>query len=179
MAVTDLNEQVSVQAVSLLRALEHVRPELVVLTEKELLAVNLDPLASVAIARGALPALRGLCLQVNGERKLNEDRLSQLELYAFALIQAHITYKLTSRRTRDLQELGAVANQLDCAMKCPSGPPKLPMFAGAHILCSCALMMRCVELSATCVGTKGTRTASLHPSTPNGRPRDDAGRNPL
>jgi len=112
MAVTDLNEQVSVQAVSLLRALEHVRPELVVLTEKELLAVNLDPLASVAIARGALPALRGLCLQVNGERTLNEDRLSQLELYAFALTQAHITYKLTSRRTRDLQELGAVANQL-------------------------------------------------------------------
>jgi len=112
MAVTDLNEQVSVQAVSLLRALQHVRPELVVLTEKELLGVNLDPLASVSIARGALPALRGLCLQVKGERTLNEDRLSQLELYAFAVTQAHITYKLTSRRTRDLQELGAVANQL-------------------------------------------------------------------
>ena len=113
MAVRDLNEQVSVQAVDLLGALEHLRPELVALTEKELLRVNLDPLASVSIARGALPALRGLCLEAKGEpHTLDEDRLLQLELYAFALTQAQTSYKLTRRRTRALKELGAASHQL-------------------------------------------------------------------
>ena len=111
--MTDSKGQIATLLMDLREALECVQPQMAALSEMELLQVNLDPIASVSIARGALPALRNLCLEVDSVlRSFNEERLVQLELFAFALTQAQTIYRVTSRRTRALQELGAASIQL-------------------------------------------------------------------
>ena len=94
-------------------ALEQIREELGALSNDELLLINLDPLAIVAIARGALPKIWPLRAQIAlALPTFDLIYLDRLETYALALHHAHTLYCAAKGRREDRTELAAEAYQL-------------------------------------------------------------------
>jgi hypothetical protein len=108
--MSDSNDSIGIEPARLIEAFELVRPEMLLLKESELLPVNLDPLASVSVVRGALPGLLALRPTIaNTFRNFDLTPLERLELYAFALTQAQVTCQSVSKRTKTLSKLSAAA----------------------------------------------------------------------
>jgi hypothetical protein len=94
-------------------ALEKIRDELDSLTERELLTINLEPLAAIATVRGALSKLQPLRGQILSSLPNFEPKnLDQLELYALALMQAHAIFLAAKGRLMDRTELAREAYKL-------------------------------------------------------------------
>ena len=89
-------------------SLEQIREEMEKLGASELLRINLDPLAAVAIARGALPRLLPLRPQIQAVLpSFNFVYLDRLELYSLALMQANTVYCATKDPQKERKKLAA------------------------------------------------------------------------
>jgi hypothetical protein len=94
-------------------ALEQIQGEIDALDENDLQSINIEPLAAVATARGALPKI--LLLREEILRSLpnfEPKNLDNLELYSLALMQAHALFLAAKGRLKDRSELAAEAYQL-------------------------------------------------------------------
>jgi hypothetical protein len=95
------------------RALKQIREELEALSDKELLVINLDPLAAIAIARGALPKVLPLREQITlALPTFDMTHLDRLETYALALHHAHSLYDAAKDRQEARTLLATEAYQL-------------------------------------------------------------------
>jgi hypothetical protein len=107
------NPIIEQESFGLVEALERVRPEMQALAEKELKLINLDPLASVCVARGALPRLMEMRDALSREfQSFDIVNLDRLELYAFALTQAQIRCQSVSRRSGSTKRLERLAQPM-------------------------------------------------------------------
>lgn len=101
--MTDPIESAVSVSVDLCGALDRVRPMMAQLSKAELLRVNLDPWAAVALVRGALPSLLGmrpvLAMPIYS---FDIADLDLLETYALALTQAEAVYRTVSGKQEQL-----------------------------------------------------------------------------
>jgi hypothetical protein len=93
-------------------SLDKVRPEMVALEQNDLLQINVDPLAAVATARGALAQILTLRSQMQALSGFDIRQLDNLELYALATMQAQTIYLGASAPPQRFQELVAEATDL-------------------------------------------------------------------
>lgn len=94
-------------------ALAQVRGELEAISDDSLEIINVDPLGSVALARGALPKI----LAFRGEIAItlplfNLNNIDRLETYALALMAAQSYYCAARGLEKERAQLAAEANQL-------------------------------------------------------------------
>ena len=109
------------------RALKQIREELAALSKDEILVVNLDPLAAISIARGALPKVLLLREQfVSTLPMFDLTYLDKLETYALALHQTHSNYCAARDRQEERTVLAAEAYQLRGAVTLRRYGPKEP-----------------------------------------------------
>jgi hypothetical protein len=73
-------------------ALERIRPEMAALEPEELVVVDGDPIADVAMVRGALQQVKPFITEIRALPGFRGEDLDQLDLYASALVQAHTSY---------------------------------------------------------------------------------------
>ncbi len=112
-AMTDFKDIMGIEQPELRKVLERVRPQMLAPAQSELLPVNLDPLAAVTIARGALPKLLELRpLLASAINSFELANLDQLELYALALTQAQTVYQGVVKRSKALATISAQADEL-------------------------------------------------------------------
>jgi len=111
--MSKLNDAKEVVQPRLRDALERLQPRMAGLTKVQLLAINLDPLAAVAVARGALPGLLALRPRLAGAfTEFDVTNLDFLELYALALIQAETIHRGIVAKPQTLAALTSEALEL-------------------------------------------------------------------
>ena len=101
--MTDLIDSTVSVPVDLCDALDRVRPMMAKLSKAELLRVNLDPWAAVALVRGALPNLLGMRpVLAKPIYSFDIAVVDFLETYALALTQAEAVYRTITRTQEQL-----------------------------------------------------------------------------
>ncbi|MGC4069781.1 MAG: hypothetical protein QM784_35015 [Polyangiaceae bacterium] len=73
-------------------ALDRIRPEMAALEPEELVPVDEDPIAAVAMVRGALQQVKPIVTEIKALPGFRGEDLDRLDLYASALVQAHTSF---------------------------------------------------------------------------------------
>jgi hypothetical protein len=108
----EINNNNQVQLPRLRESLAKARPEMAVLAPRDLLQIQVDPMAAVTTARGALPQIMAFKLRMAKLPEFEIKNLENLELYALATTQAQAVFLGASAPPERFQELVAEATEL-------------------------------------------------------------------